>query len=218
MTEHEPMQPQTVSQMETLEEATSRYEADMTVEGARYLLARGLTRETVRTNRLGVVADPMPGHENHRGKIVIPSMLAGQPLRLRFHCFNSHEHVGHGKYMQMLGESLMVYGVDAIHSAGHTLHVAEGEFDAMILTQSGLPAIGFPGASSFRGHHGRMLAGFNRIWVWGDPDAAGAEFVQKVTNRLPRSGRGVRLRTGDVTDTFLAGGVEALHGLVEGGD
>jgi DNA primase len=204
--------------METLEEAVCKYEADMTVQAARYLLDRGLTQETVRTRRLGVVADPIPGHEAFRGMLAIPYMLRGEALRVRFRCIEDHDHreFSHGKYMQPSGETLMVYNVDAIHDANHVLHVTEGEFDAMILQQAGLPAVGFPGASTFRGHHGRMLAGFNRLWIWGDPDAAGAEFVTKVTNRLPRSARGVKLRAGDVTDTYLAGGVKSLYGLIDG--
>ena len=212
------MQPATVSQMETLEEAVSKYEVDMTVEAARYLIARGLTRETVRTNRLGVVVDPIPGHEAFRGMVSIPYLLKGNVTGIRFRCIENHDHreFSHGKYMQPSGTTIGVYGVDSIHEANHVLHVTEGEFDRLILQQAGLPAIGFPGASSFRGHHGRMLAGFNRIWVWGDPDAAGAEFVTKVTNRLPRSARGVKLRAGDVTDTFLAGDVKTLYNLVEG--
>lgn len=217
MTEHEPLQPLTDSQMETLEEAVCKYEAGMTVEAAQYLLGRGLSQETVRTHRLGVVVDPMPGHEAFRGMLAIPYLLDGNPVGLRFRCFTcSGEHHGHGKYMQPSGTRLGVYGVDSIHDAAHVLHVTEGEFDRLILVQAGMPAVGFPGASTFRGHHGRMLAGFNRIWVWGDPDGAGAEFIQKVTNRLPRSARGVKLRVGDVTDTFLAGGVKVLYDLVDG--
>lgn len=212
------MQPLTVSQMETLEEAVSKYEADMTVQAAQYLVARGLTRETVRTNRLGVVADPIPGHEAFRGMVSIPYLLKGGVTGIRFRCIEDHDHreFNHGKYMQPSGTTIGVYGVDSIHEAKHVLHVTEGEFDRLILQQAGLPAIGFPGASSFRGHHGRMLAGFNRLWIWGDPDAAGAEFVTKVTNRLPRSARGVKLRHGDVTDTFLAGGAKTIYSLIDG--
>ncbi len=217
MTEQEPLQPVTDSQMMALEEAVSQYEAGMTVEAAQYLLGRGLTQETVVSNRLGVVTDPLPGHEPFRGMIAIPFMLDGKPLRIRFRCMQNHDHsaFSHGKYMQPTGESIMAYNVGAIDRAGDTIHVTEGEFDAMILNQVGLPAIGFPGASTFKPHHGRMLAGMNRVWVWGDPDQAGAEFVQKILNRLPRSARGVKLRGGDVTDTFLAGGAKALHNLVK---
>ena len=217
MTEHEPLQPLTVSQMETLEEAVCKYEAAMTVEAAQYLIARGLTPETARTHRLGVVDDPIPGHESFRGMLAIPYLLKGDVVGIRFWCIQDHDHreFSHGKYMQPSGTTIGVYGVASIHEAKHMLHVTEGEFDRLILLQSGIPAIGFPGASSFRGHHGRMLAGFNRLWIWGDPDAAGAEFVTKITNRLPRSARGVKLRVGDVTDTYLAGGVKTLYSLID---
>lgn len=217
MTGQEPLQPLTASQMEALEEAVSLYEGAMTVGAAQYLLGRGLTEETVLSHRLGVVADPLPGHEQFRGMLCIPYLLKGQPLRLRFRCIENHEHreFKHGKYMQPSGETLIVYNLDAIHEAEDTIHVAEGEFDAMILQQAGFHAIGFPGASTFQGHHGRMLAGFNRIWVWGDPDPAGAEFVHKIINRLPRSAKGVKLRAGDVTETYQAGGLAALYHLID---
>lgn len=206
-----PMQPLTASQMETLEEAVASYEAAMTAEGVAYLLGRGLTVETARTHRLGVVADPIPAHEPMRGHIAIPYLLNGAPLTVR-----SRNISGQGpKYMQPSGEALRVYNVDAIHNADDEIHVTEGEFDAMILNQAGLPAIAFPGANSFRGYHGRMLAGFNKVFVWGDPDQAGAEFTTKILNRLPRSGRGVKLRGGDVTDTFLSGGLKTLHALAK---
>lgn len=213
MKEQDPLQPITASQMEALEEATARYEADITVEAARYLLNRGLTQETVRMRRLGIVADPMPGHEAARGYISIPYMLKGRVLGIRFRRLNAGDKGP--KYLQPSGSRVGVYNVDAIHEWSNTLHVTEGEFDCMILNQVGFPAIGFPGANSFTKHHGRMLAGFNRLWIWGDPDTAGAEFVQTLTNRLPRSARGVRLQVGDVTETFLADGPEGLYSLIE---
>jgi DNA primase len=197
--------------MQTLEEAVTSYQWAVTPEAAAYIEGRGIRPETARTFRVGVVADPIPAHEPMRGGIAIPYLLRGKPLTVR-----SRNISGHGpKYMQPSGEALRVFNVDAIHDAHDEIHVAEGEFDAMILNQCGLPAIAFPGANTFRGHHGRMLAGFNKVFVWGDPDAAGAEFTTKILNRLPRSGRSVNLRHGDVTDTYLDGGEAAIHELWE---
>lgn len=203
--------------MQTLEEAVSSYEAAMTVEAAAYLLGRGLTEETVLTARLGVVADPIPAHERYKGWLAIPYLIQGQPVRVRFRCMANHDHkeFSHGKYGQPTGETILTYGVDDILAPGDTLHVTEGEFDRLILKQCGLPAIAFPGANTFKRHHGRMLAGFNKIYVWGDPDQAGADFITTIVNRLPRSGRGVQLRAGDVTDTYLLGGTEAIYGLLK---
>lgn len=41
-----------------------------------------------------------------------------------------------------------------------------------------------------------------KVWVWADPDDAGAELTTKVCRSL-RGSKGVRLRDGDVTDTYL---------------
>jgi DNA primase len=92
--------------------------------------------------------------------------------------------------------------------------VTEGEFDAMVLTMLGLPAVAIPGAKAWRPHHRDMLSGFSRIYVWGDPDDAGAEFAQKVSSQM-RTAIKVKLRDGDVTDTYLAGGRDALADLID---
>jgi DNA primase len=211
------LQPLSASQREALEEATSSYAGAVTAEAARYLLARGIDRDTAATFRLGVVGDPFPGHERFRGWLAIPYLdREGKPLSMRFRCITEHNHrdFGHGKYMSMTDEPSRVFNVRGIHLAEDTLHVAEGEFDTMILSRVfGGCASGFPGARSWSGHHRRMLAGFSKVYVWGDPDEAGAEFVQKVT-RAVRTAKGVRLRGGDVTDTYVAGGADALHALI----
>ncbi|WJN62662.1 DNA primase [Streptomyces phage phiScoe10] len=214
--EQEPLQPLSVSQREALEEATTSYEAAVTAEAARYLLGRGLDRTAAVTNRVGVVADPFPGHERFRGFLAIPYLdRNGKTLSMRFRCIQNHEHrdFGHGKYMGMKDEPPRMFNVGAIHRAGSEIAVTEGEFDAMVLNMIGIPAVAVPGAQGWRPHYRRMLAGFNRVWVFGDPDDAGAELTAKITRSL-RSAKGVRLRDGDVTDTYLKGGADALHALM----
>lgn len=216
MSEPEPLRPLSASQREALEEATVTYQAAVTAGAARYLLARGIDQQAAATFRLGVVADPLPGHERFRGFLSIPYLdRTGQPLTMRFRCIAEHEHRshGHGKYMSITGEPARVYNVRAVHDADNEIHVAEGEFDAQVLTLAGLPAVAIPGASGWRNQHRRMLAGFSRVWVWGDPDDAGADFITRVSRSL-RAAKGVRLRHGDVTDTYLTGGAAALHALI----
>jgi hypothetical protein len=199
-----------------VEEAAASYAAALTADAARYLVARGIDRETAVTNQLGAVTNPFPGHERFRGMLSIPYLdREGRALTLRFRCIATHEHREHfhGKYNSITGDPVRVYNIRAIHKADDEIHVAEGEFDAMVLSKIGLPAVAIPGAAMWRGHHRRMLAGFSRVYVWGDPDDAGAEFVNKVTRSL-RSAKGVRLRVGDVTDTYLACGADALHALI----
>jgi hypothetical protein len=199
-----------------------RYEAALTPEVARYLARRGITEVAAVTARLGVVDDPAPGHHKFMGWLAIPYLRAdGEPLTIRFRCLEDHDHQdahGGGKYMSVFEDPDRVYGVESLHGNHHEIHLTEGEFDRNILRfQMGWPAVGMPGASKWKGKHRRMLAGFSRIWVWGDPDDAGAKFINKVTRSL-RQARGVNLRLGDVTETWQQGGTAALRALVEEAD
>lgn len=216
MSEPEPLRPLSTSQREALEEATASYQAAVSADAARYLLARGIDRETAATFRLGVVADPAPGHARFTGFLVIPYLdRQGRPVSLRFRCMQAHEHRehGHGKYMSATDEPARMFHIAAIHDADDEIHLCEGELDAIILNRIGLPAVAVPGVNSWRAYHRRMLAGFSRVWVWADPDDAGADLTNRVTRAL-RSAKTVRLRHGDVTDTYLHGGAEALHALI----
>lgn len=208
------MRPTTASKMADLELATKTYEGALTADVARYLLARGLEEAEVVTARVGVVTSPLPGHEKFRGMLAIPYLTAaGDPLTLRFRCIQDHDHRAnhHGKYMSLPDEPVRMYNVGAVHAATGELHIAEGEFDALILGKVGYHAVAIPGAQSWRTHHRRMVAGFSKVWVWGDPDEAGSEFVNKVT-RAVRNASGVRLdrADGDVTDLFMKGGANAV--------
>ncbi|USH44959.1 DNA primase [Streptomyces phage GreenWeasel] len=211
------MRPLSASQREMLEEATQAYEGALTAEVAQWLHARGIGREEAVSARLGVVADPFPGHAKYRGMLAIPYLdRNGKPLTVRFRCLQEHNHRDffHGKYNTLKDDIPRMYGIDAIHQAGDTIHVTEGELDARILRKVGLHAVGAPGANMWQGRHRRMLAGFSRVWVWGDPDEAGAEFSAKICRQL-RSAKAVRLRHGDVNETYLAGGAEALLSLID---
>ncbi len=202
--------------MEALGEATATYEAALTEDAARYLVGRGIDRATALTNRLGVVTDPLPGHARFKGWLSIPYLdKDGMPLTIRFRCLQQHQcrDSGHGKYATLTDDIPRMYGVGSIHRATDSIHVTEGEFDAMILCKVGLPAVAVPGANLWARHHRRMLAGFSRVWVWGDPDDAGAEFNAKVTRSL-RQAKAVSIRGGDVSQVYMADGADALYALI----
>ncbi|MFE4451396.1 toprim domain-containing protein [Streptomyces sp. NPDC056796] len=136
-------------------------------------------------------------------------------MTVRFRCLQEHNHRDyfHGKYNTIKDDIPRMYGVDAVHRAGEEIHVTEGELDRIILEKLGLPAVAIPGANMWFGRHRRMLAGFNRVWVWSDPDDAGSELTSKITRAL-RSAKALRL-SADVTDTYLAEGADALLGLIK---
>lgn len=211
------------SQRLVLSKATDQYAEALGQErdAVQYLVGRGLTQETAATFRLGVVRDALPGHSRHEGWLSIPYLQddprspQAYPKGMRFRCMAEHDHrdFGHGKYMSLPDTPSLVFNIGAIHRAFDVIHVTEGEFDAMILTQIGLHAVAIPGASGFQAHHRHLLEGFNRVWVWGDPDDAGVKFINGIEKSL-RQARGVYLKNGDVTDNYLTNGAEYLLNLV----
>ncbi|WP_432482546.1 toprim domain-containing protein [Kineococcus esterisolvens] len=202
--------------MEALEEAVSDYESSVTAQAAQYLHGRGIDRETAVRARLGVVVDPHPGHSRFAGWLAIPYLdKDGRPLTIRFRCLAQHNcrDFGHGKYATLTDDNPRMFNVGAIWRAGDDIHVTEGELDALVLEKIGLHAVAVPGVNLWQKHHRRMLAGFSRIWVWGDPDDAGATFNARVTKAL-RQAKAVRLQDGDVTDNYLAGGADRLYAYI----
>ncbi|HZW98516.1 MAG TPA: toprim domain-containing protein [Trueperaceae bacterium] len=216
MAEHEPLTPLSASQKEMLEEAVTSYQQHMTPEAAKYLLDRGIGRDEAMAFRLGIVGDPTPGHERFRGMLAIPYLgRDGQPLTVRFRCLAEHAHRDyfHGKYNTIKDDIPRMFNVGAIHRAGEEIHVTEGELDAIVLSKLGLHAVAIPGANMWFGRHRRMLAGFNRVWTWADPDDAGAELTGKITRAL-KSAKAVRLKA-DVTDTYLEHGPDHVLSLFQ---
>ena len=218
MSERERLLPLTTSQREALQKATTQYERDISEEVEGWLVERGIDPVTRATFRLGSVGSlPKPGHDKHAGSLVIPYLdKEGQPLSMRFRCIQNHDHrqYGHGKYMSGYHDPGRMFNIRAIHESDDTIHVTEGELDAILLNRLGFPAVGLPGASSWRSHHARMLAGFSTIYLWGDPDDAGQDLVERISYSLRRA-RAVPLRDGDVTEVYQAGGREALAAALE---
>jgi hypothetical protein len=211
-----------------LEEAIVRYQsALLRDERALAFLEKekGVDWETALTVRFGVVDDPAPGHGPYRGWLSIPYLRHdGEPLQLRFRCLNpgcgvgvteKENHEGHGKYMSLEDEPVRIYGIQSIHEAGNEIHVTEGEFDRNTLRyKMDLPAVGLPGATQWQTRHRKALAGFSRIWVWADPDDAGAKFARKVCASL-RQAKVVPLKHGDVTKTYVDLGLAGLRKALE---
>ena len=201
------------SKLRALEEATAAYEAAATPEVAQYLMARGISPEAASSARLGVVADPRPGHERCEGWLSIPYLgTQGQVVSIRFRCMEQHDHREHrhGKYMTVSGDRPRLYGVADLMLGSRWVALTEGELDRIILKQLGIPAVvGVPGAQSWKRHHSRLLQGFEQVVIFGDPDEAGAEMVNTISKSL-RQAVAVKLPL-DVNDTYLTYGPEAIE-------
>ena len=212
MSEPLSLRPLSDSQRQMLMEATNRYELVGPSPVADHLTERGINLATALDFRVGVVEDPFPEHAKFRGSMAIPYLgHDGRVLQMRFRCIQDHDHreLHHGKYMSLKEETPRMYNVRALHTLSPVIAVAEGEMDTILLNQLGIPAVGIAGAQVWFPHHAKMLAGFSKVLVYGDPDEAGAELVGKIVKALFQA-EPVRLKAGDVGETFLAEGPEPL--------
>lgn len=208
MSEREALKPSSEVERGKLDVALQAMEGHVGVAST-FLSGRGLKDEAVQRFRLGVVPAQLAGFEHYAGMLAIPYLLLdSRPIQIRFRRLG-----GDGpKYMTMAGDQSRMFNVGAAVSPSSEIHVTEGEIDCMTLVQCGLNAVAIPGVNNFKPHHVAILAGFESIYIWGDPDEAGREFNAKVRNMVPRS-RVVPLVGGDINDTFLKGGYDEIYRL-----
>lgn len=193
--------------------AMEAYQEQRSARADEYLESRGLL-SIADTAHLGEVTDPLPGHERFRGHLTIPYLGPGGVYQIRYRCIrHSGPCDGHGKYNQEAGVPTMMYGVNAIVEAEDEISVTEGELDALTLMACGMPAVAIPGANNWKPHFQTMLFGFQRIYLWADPDEAGQSLV-KVMRKALRATRVVPLEM-DVNDTYRKYGQFGLDMALE---
>ena len=69
------------------------------------------------------------------------------------------------------------------------LIICEGETDCWTLWNAGYPALGLPGASNVKCLQLAHVAGFERLIIVSEPDAAGAKFPAVIADHRPRRAR-----------------------------
>jgi len=170
------------SQKELLGLATRKY-AESIYQAEDYLRSRGITMEVARLARLGVVSEPEAGHEAYAGRLAIPYLTKTGVVDLRFRSLNP---AVEPKYMGMVGSDTRMYNVLDIERAGDWIGVCEGELDTLTLSRCvGIPCVGVPGANSWKKHYTRLLADFERVFIFADGDAPGREFANSLAKELP---------------------------------
>lgn len=178
----------------------------------KYLMEdRGLSLETIKHFRLGAVVNPDPQDHKFQYRICIPHMNLRGVTVLRFRAAPGQSGP---KYLQPAGSRISVYNVAQLSEPLDYVAACEGEVDAMTLTQCGYPAVGFPGASTWRDHHAYLFDGYQRVFVLGDGDDAGEEFASKVARHVPNP-RVITLPDNqDVNGLYVEQGIEAIHKLL----
>jgi DNA primase len=170
----------TYSQKKNLQEAAEKYNQNLSL-AEDYLLQRGLTLKDGNRYLLGVVTDPLPGHELYKDRLVIPYITRTGIVDIRFRSIDNTE----PKYLGLPGASTHLFNVSALFRANDWIAVCEGEIDTITLdTKVGFPTIGVPGANNWKKHYYKLLADFEKIFIFADGDQAGQDFARQLAKEL----------------------------------
>lgn len=204
--------------MKFLEKAATVYHGSLDQRCLSYLNGRGVEESASAYFRLGLVDDPLPGHEKYTGYLAIPYLKLGRVVAMKFRCMEDHdcrEVSGHSKHFSDGGQ--WVYNSDAIKSPAKVCAWFEGEPDTWVGHQSGFAAYGYPGADAFKGHPwwADLCAGFEEVLIFPDNDVSregnpGLRGALQFRQGCPRARICLPPADADVTDMYTKGGPEAL--------
>ena len=168
------------SQRQFLLQATQRYGGTIEL-AAEYLSSRHLSVEEANIFHLGVVEDPLPGHEPYKGRLAIPYITPSGVVDIRFRAMHNED----PKYMGLVGAKTTMFNTKACFVADKYICVTEGEFDCIMMgVKTQHPTIGIPGANNWKPHYAKILDDFEIVIVLADGDAAGLEFGKKISREL----------------------------------
>lgn len=137
--------------------------------------------EVAEKARLGVVLDPLTGHEAYTNRLAIPYLTRSGVVDIRFRSLGVEE----PKYMGLSGATTHLYNVNAFFKASSFICICEGEIDTITLDLvCGLPAVGVPGVNNWKKHYTRLLADFDHVFLFADGDNAGHEFSKSLAREL----------------------------------
>jgi DNA primase len=202
--------PPSAERKRSLEELSARFET-ASPKLLASLTARGLGAEAASRFRLGYVEpdETVPRMFWHR--MSIPYVTPGGIVQIRYRCLVDHhaKHQDPGRCPKFLGEAgqeVTLYNASAVLDATGPLVICEGEPDVWAVeTLAGLPAVGVPGAESWRKHPywARCFVGQPRLILAADGDDAGEDLAKTIRASLPEI-TVVRLPDGDDANSVLA--------------
>ncbi len=168
------------SQRQFLLQAATEY-AQHIHQATDYLETRGLSVEEAKKFHLGVVDNPLPGHEGYKGKLVIPYITPSGVVDLRFRSTRGED----PKYIGLPGAKTTMFNAQSVLTADGYICVTEGEIDTITtVVKTGHPAVGIPGANNWKPYYSKILDDFDTVIVLADGDNPGLEFGKKVSREL----------------------------------
>src|SRR5690348_16124369 len=185
------------SQRESLQMAADRYAGSIDQRLASYLLARGIDKDAATGHHLGLVADPIVGHEAYEGMLSIPYVTPAGVVAIKFRCAELHscKDFGHQKYLAPAGQKPRLYNVLDLFTPQPYIAICEGELDTVVMSSRiGVPAVGVAGGLAWQAHHPRRFADFDRVLVVmdnhdkDDGTNPGANFAKTIIESLAKRG------------------------------
>lgn len=161
--------------------------------------------------RLGYVDDPFHGHEMYRGMLAIPYVRWSQDhgwsvVSIRFRRIGDEG----PKYQTQAGDRPRLYNTMALLKQTPIVAITEGELDAITAQLCGIPAVGVPGATSWKPHFREPFLGYREVLILADGDEPGMKFAHAVSKGL-HNAKVVPMPPGeDVNSLVINRGKEAL--------
>jgi DNA primase len=147
----------------------------------------------------------LPSQEQFAGRLSIPYITPTGVVDIRFRAMGPEE----PKYMGMPGTQTRLYNVEALHTANNFIAVCEGEIDAITLHyKCGIPAVGVPGANSWKPHYSRLLQDFETVYVFADGDQPGTDFAKSLSKEMQNVIILQMPEAQDVNSMYLSSGPE----------
>lgn len=166
-------------QKKSLERAVAHYQQFLS-DADSYLSERGIPRATAESFRLGVVKEPLTGHEHLHGRLAIPYLTITGVVDIRFRSMDGSD----PKYMGLPGAKTHLFNVSSVLISDNKVAVTEGEVDTITLATMGIHAVGVPGVSNWKPHYSRILQDFEEVFVFADGDQAGRDFSKRLARDL----------------------------------
>ena len=165
---------------------------------------------------LGYVDNPHPGHEIYRGCLAIPYLRKSDwrgwsVASIRFRRIDGES----PKYLTTPGDKTRLYNTVVLTHNYRDVAITEGELDAITADMVGIPAVGVPGAQTWKPYMAELFLGYRTVNVLADGDEPGMGFAKQVAKTLPNA-RIIPMPPGDdVNSLVMSQGKEALFERIQ---
>jgi DNA primase len=175
-----------------------------------YLEERGIPAEVAGRFLLGI-ASGEGSSAGCKGRLSIPYLTPAGCVGFKFRSLDGAE----PKYLAPAGQEVRLFNAGDLLAGTPTVVLCEGELDAVVVSGVlGVPAVGVPGANSWKRHWDLLLEPFERVVVAADGDDAGQAMAEKVRGHVPQVVVAVMPDGHDASSVLVEFGEDELAALL----